>query len=131
MQTGDLSARTALRCFSTLGLDGANDYRRVKFTTLHSTICDIAPCSPFSIFHHHATYATHGPQRKQLLAYFFTQCKWHCMKNYASSCGRAACTTDQMTSEACENMRNEVTSKKKAECTAERTDKIFYCINKY
>jgi len=33
------------------------------------------------------------------------------MKNYASSCGMTACTTDHVTSEACENIRNEVTSK--------------------
>jgi len=45
------------------------------------------------------------------------------MKNYASSCGRAACTTDQMTSEACENIKNEVTSKKTLlKQNAERTD---------
>jgi len=58
---------------------------------------------------------------------------WHCMKYYASSCGRAACTTDQVTSEPCENIRNEVTSKKtlKLECRKNRLQhKIYYCINK-
>jgi len=45
------------------------------------------------------------------------------MKNYASSCGTAACTTDRVTSEACENIRNEVTSKKTLlKQNAERTN---------
>jgi len=46
------------------------------------------------------------------------------MKNCTSSCGRAACTTDQVTSEACENIRNEITSIKKLflKKNAEKTD---------
>jgi len=62
------------------------------------------------VLHHHAmyeTYATHA-----------TACV-----NYASSCGRAACTTDQVTSEARENIIIEVTSKKSLlKQNAERRD---------